>query len=669
MATTTTTTTTTTTMLQTPSVVPGEHAPVVESTRKIDARRFAVPGTMILALVVVGIATGSNVPTWLDAHVRPWIDHVWSWVQIHNTSAPIFTDFLTPVGNFIGYRVDDLVSFFTILRWPGVLVLAACISWRTGGVKAVVVSVPALVGIGILGWWDLTLITISLMIVGVVLAMLIGIPLGIWTGRSDRAQQILRPILDTAQVLPTYVYLLPLVVAFGIGNSAAVVATVIYAVPPAVRLTSLGLRSVPVVSTEVGLSFGSTRGQLLSKVQLPFARRTILLGLNQVIMMAFGIVVIASLVGTGDVGNQVLQALQKNNVGLAFSAGLAIVLAAITLDRASTGERTTSRNPNAVTKWSLDHPREVFAIGVVAVVIVAVICKGAGVHSFPKSWTVDIQESVTKGSRWVTDHVRHGVPLVGGTESASDFLVRDILRPVETFLTWLPWWSIVATFGAIGWASGGTRLAALCVICMLGLGALRDWDLAMITMTQVLIAVIISVALAIPIGIWCGRSPRVERIMRPILDTAQVMPQFVYLIPVLFLVNPGQVGGVIASVIYAIPPGIRLTSHGLREVPIAPREAATSFGATPRQELFKVQLPLAFRSIMLGINQVILMVLATVIIAALVGAGGLGLEAVYGLTKKQVGQGVAGGLSIVLLAVVLDRITQAWGSRPAREQQ
>jgi glycine betaine/proline transport system permease protein len=624
---------------------------------------------VLAAVVVVGILSGSDVPSWLDAHVKPWVDQRWKWVQLHNDTSPLFTDFLTPIGQFIGARVRSLISFFHILRWPGVLALVACVSWRTGGVKATVVAVPAMVGIGVLGWWDLTLITISLMIAGVIIAMLIGVPLGIWSGRSDRAEQLLRPLMDTAQVLPAYVYLVPLVVAFGIGFSAAVVATVIYATPPAVRLTSLGLRSVPVVSNEVGLSFGSTQLQLLDKVQLPFARKTILLGLNQVIMMAFGVVVIASLVGTGDVGNEVLQALQKSNVGLAFSAGLAIVLAAVALDRASTGQRTTSRNPNVVTRWALSHPLHTSLLGVAVVIAAALISKSTGVHSFPKSWTVDIQKSVNHGSRWVTDHIRHHVPLVGGTESASDFLVRDILLPIEHFLQWLPWWSVVAAVGTIGWASGGARLAVLCALCMVGIGALRDWDLAMITLTQVLVAVVISIALAIPIGVWSGRSPRAERVLRPILDTAQVMPQFVYLIPVLFLVNPGQVGGVIASVIYAIPPGIRLTSHGLREVPVAPREAALSFGATPRQELIKVQLPLAFRSIMLGINQVILMVLATVIIAALVGAGGLGLEAVFGLTKKLIGRGMAGGLSIVLLAVVLDRITQAWGTPRQRQQQ
>jgi glycine betaine/proline transport system permease protein len=179
------------------------------------------------------------------------------------------------------------------------------------------------------------------------------------------------------------------------------------------------------------------------------------------------------------------------------------------------------------------------------------------------------------------------------------------------------------------------------------------------------------VLIALPLGIWAGRSPRVDAALRPFLDAAQVMPQFVYLIPVLFLFDPGRGAGVVASVIYAVPPCIRLTSLGLREVPVAPREAAVSFGATPRQELLKVQLPLAFRSIMLGINQSILMVLATVIIAALIGAGALGLVSYEAFAKPilKIGSGAAGGVAIVLLAVVLDRITQAWGTprrtRPA----
>jgi glycine betaine/proline transport system permease protein len=159
--------------------------------------------------------------------------------------------------------------------------------------------------------------------------------------------------------------------------------------------------------------------------------------------------------------------------------------------------------------------------------------------------------------------------------------------------------------------------------------------------------------------------------MRPFLDIAQVMPQFVYLIPVIFLFRAGRGAGVVAAVVYAIPPCIRLTGLGLRDVPFTPREAAISFGATPQQELRKVQLPLAFRSIMLGINQTIMMVLATVVIAGLVGAGALGLAAYEATTKPliKIGSGTAAGLSIVFLAIVLDRITQAWGTGPEQRQQ
>ena len=225
-----------------------------------------------------------------------------------------------------------------------------------------------------------------------------------------------------------------------------------------------------------------------------------------------------------------------------------------------------------------------------------------------------------------------------------------------------PWWLVVVVAAAIGWASAGWRLALVCGGCFVGIAAMRNWDLAMDTLSQVLVIVVISVALAVPIGIWAGRSDRFERLLRPLLDAAQVMPAFVYLVPVIFLFRVGRVPGVIASVIYALPPCIRLVSLGLRQVPMAPREAAISFGATPRQELLKVQLPMAGRAIMLGINQTILLVLSMVVIAGLIGAGGLGLETVYGLTKTEIGRGVAGGVSIVLLAIVLDRITQAWGT-------
>jgi glycine betaine/proline transport system permease protein len=302
------------------------------------------------------------------------------------------------------------------------------------------------------------------------------------------------------------------------------------------------------------------------------------------------------------------------------------------------------------------------------------ITKLLGSSTFPESLTIDIAPTVDDITGWVTDNLRDGVPIIGGTQPISDALVVNVLEPLRKFLVWLPWLIVVTGLAAVGWASKGWRLAvtvALCLIAIASMGSVpggaggrtQMWDHAMNTLSQVIVALVISVSIAVPLGIMTGRSAIAHRALRPLLDTAQVLPQFVYLVPVLLLFGTGRSAGVIASVIYAVPPCIRLTALGLREVPVTPREAAISFGATPRQELVKVQLPLAYRSVMLGVNQTVLMVLATVIIAALIGGGALGLLSLGGFQKQQsqIGQGLAAGLSIVCLAIVLDRITQAWG--------
>jgi glycine betaine/proline transport system permease protein len=638
-------------------------------------------GVIAIAAVVATAVFGGDVPTWLDTHIQPWAKTTNRWIVDNRDNHWLFTRIFDPISAGIDHSVNAVGDVLNALRWPGVMALVGILGWRVGGVRAALSSIAALVGIGLLGMWDPAMTTLSLMLVAVTIALLIGIPLGIWTARSDAADRVLRVFLDAAQVMPTFVYLIPLVVMFGIQNPAAVLATVVYAVPPAVRLTNHGLRSVPQVTSEVGESFGCTPRQQLLKVQLPMARPTILLGLNQVIMMAFGIVVIAAIVGTTDLGRLVLNALQKNQIGKAAAPGLAIVLAAVALDRMSTGQRAAVRRRSRFTMPRLTWRQQTLAgAGIVAAAAIAAHLFGA--DTFPKGWEVSIEKSVDDAVNWVKDNLRNDVPIIGGTKAISDGLITHLLEPLRSRLVDLPWLVVVAGFSAIGYVLKGWRLAVLVAACLVGIasmgtvpggtgGTTQMWDIAMDTLSLVLVSILISVIIALPLGILAGRSNRVDALLRPLLDFAQVMPQFIYLIPVVALFGSSRATGVVAAVVYSVPPCIRLTSLGLRSVPAAPREAATSFGATPRQELIKVQLPLAVKSILLGINQTMLMVLATVVIAALVGAGGLGLQTIYGLTKslQQIGQGLGAGLSIVLLAIVLDRLTQAWGMRADAQRE
>ena len=642
--------------------------------------RMATRVVVVVAVLLGLFATrhlGHNVPSWLDAKVRGWGDRTYTWTVIHRETSPLFRFFFNPISSALKNLNLATLWMLRTLRWTGVLLSVALIAKRVAGWRPALIACGSLLMCGVLGVWDSTLIALALMLVSVSLAMLIGVPLGIWAGLCDRADRILKTILDTAQVLPTYVYLSPVVVAVGIGAPAAIVTTVIFAVPPAVKLTSLGIRGVPVVTTEVGESFGCTPGQLLRKVQLPMAKRPILLGLNQVIMMAFGIVAIAAQIGTGGLGSDVQEGLSKVDVGRALAPGLALVFAAVALDRMSTSERSTRLQsrwskglpsmPSPLltisARLSILPPWVTATASVIAVVLVASITKTLRWSAFPSWLSLDVVKPANFAVKWINTNLREGVPVIGGTGPFSDFLVLKLLTPLRDLLLAPAWWAIAAVAGLIGWRSSGWKLGALCSALMVMIASLRVWDLAMDTLSQVLVALAISVALAVPLGILVGRSDRIERVARPLLDAAQVLPPFVYLVPVIFLFNVGRVPGVIASVIYALPPGIRLTSMGLRSVPWAPREAAIAFGATPRQELLRVQLPLAARSILLGINQTMLMVLSMVVIAALVGAGALGLEVVVGVRKQEIGRGLAGGLAIVGLAIVLDRITQAWGNR------
>ena len=246
--------------------------------------------------------------------------------------------------------------------------------------------------------------------------------------------------------------------------------------------------------------------------------------------------------------------------------------------------------------------------------------------------------------------------------------MNKILVPLERGLIALPWWLTISCMSLVAWKITGMRIAVMSAIGMLGISIFGLWDSAMRTIAVVGTATVMSVAVAIPLGIVMAKNDRFQGTMRPILDLMQVMPAFVYLIPVIFFLGIGKAPAVVATLIYAIPPAMRLTNLGIRLVSPELVEAARSFGTTPWQLLVKIQLPLARPTIMAGVNQTIMMALAMVVIAALVGAPGLGTNVYDGISQLETGKGLLGGLGIVILAIIIDRTSQGLAKDPRSER-
>jgi glycine betaine/proline transport system permease protein len=273
---------------------------------------------------------------------------------------------------------------------------------------------------------------------------------------------------------------------------------------------------------------------------------------------------------------------------------------------------------------------------------------------------IPLEDWIEAGVQWLVGNYRDQFQLM-------KWPVEQTLGSIEGFLLWLPPIVIIAATALWAWKAAGWRVAVFSVLTFLLVGYLGMWSATMTTLAMVLCAVLFCAVVGVPLGILASRSDRFEAFLRPVLDAMQTTPAFVYLVPVVMLFSIGTVAGVIATIVFAMPPIIRLTNLGIRQVPTELVEAATAFGCTPWQTLVKVQVPLAMPTIMAGLNQTIMLSLSMVVIAALIGAGGLGMPVFQGLNSLQVGLAGVGGISIVLMAMVLDRITQAMG-KPKRER-
>ena len=260
---------------------------------------------------------------------------------------------------------------------------------------------------------------------------------------------------------------------------------------------------------------------------------------------------------------------------------------------------------------------------------------------------------------WISSLVDWLVRTFAGFFDGISLAIGTVLSGLEDFLLWVPWWVVIPAFGLLAWRLCRWRVAIFVVLGLYFIGTLGLWERAMETLSLVTIAVLLSVVFAIPLGIWAARSDAAERVIRPVLDSMQTMPIFVYLIPAIMFFGLGNVPGVVATVIFAVPPGVKLTNLGIRGVPADVIEAAAAFGATPWQILRKVQLPLAMPTILAGVNQTIMLALSMVVIGAMIGAGGLGHTVYWGISRVDVGRGFIGGIAIVIIAIILDRLTAA----------
>lgn len=543
--------------------------------------------------------------------------------------------------------------------WIAMVLGVAIFGHWISGWRLALFAGGAMLYLAVFGLWRDSMRTLSIVIVSVPFAVLIGLWLGIWVTRSKRAAAVITPLFDLMQATPHMAYLVPVVILFGFGQVPALIATVIFAMPPMARCTILGIQTVPSEIIESGRMSGCTARQLLWKVQLPSGKRILMLGVNQAVMQTLAMVVIASLVGATGLGQKLLGSLQQLRLGAAVEQGLAIVLIAVMLDRLT---QAFADRPNDYSEvepnWFKRHAHLLlFAVMLTATYTLAFFFKELAVP--PKAWTFSLGNDLDQLVRWIS---KHAYPYI---QPFRDFVTVYILVPLRDLFLWMPWPVVFFGVGAAALRLGGVATAVLCMSLIAAIILFGFWEPAVLTVYLVFSAVVICILIGVPIGIWASRSKRAARIIMPTCDTLQTFPSFIYLIPVIMLLKIGDLSNIVAILAYATVPAIRYTYLGLLRIPEVTIEAAIANGATPRQRLFKVELPIALPEIMLGLNQTIMMALAMVAITALIGSRDLGQEIYRALPTADTGRGVLAGLGIAAIGIIADRLIQAW----ARERK
>ena len=635
----------------------------IDSSNEIEFRRLSY---ILLGLVILFLFGRNFLPEFL---IRP---PEWTILAFADWTNIIFAFLRDDLGLiYVTRAISSVVEWLLDVsanllygknRWPRIgpipwIVIAftaGMIGYYLGGIRLALLSGGTFVWIAIMGQWKWAMETLSVIIIATPFAVLLGLVTGIAAWRFPKFERFLNPILNIAQSMPHFAYMVPVVVFVGVGPKAGAIVTVIFSVPPMIRMTILGLRKVAAEVVESGKMCGSTSWQLLTRVRIPTARTEILVGVNQVIMQCLAMVVLASFIGMPGLGQKLLQLLQALKIGRSVEIGITIVLLAVVLDRCT--KAWSMMEPVHFEKNSSWYDRNRlfvwWAICTATLLVLAQfipflaeIKRGQSLSiASPIDAAVDFfvitVDPITQWMRW--------------------FLITWVLIPLRNTFLWFPFSAVLIFVFAIGLRIGGWYTALICLCFTAYLAICGWWDRSMITVYTVLASVFLAAIIGFPFGIWAARTEKRAQRMLLICDTFQTFPSFIYLIPVVMLFGVSDVAVVGAVVLYAAVPLVRYTIEGLRGVPTDVIEAADMSGANYFQKLIFVRLPLALPTIAVGANQSVLFALFMAIIAAFIGTQDLGQELQRALSSTDVGKGLVLGFAVALIGLTVDQLIMTW---------
>ena len=560
---------------------------------------------------------------------------------------------------FLSGQGSSAVEIVPPLSWVAVIFIVSLMGYHAGGRRLAALMALCFGFLAVFGQWDSAMVTLASILVAAPLGIVGGLLLGIAAYRWPAFERALTPLLDLMQTIPVFAYLVPILFLFGFGPTAAAVATLIYAMPPMTRVTTLALRSVPSEFRDLGHMIGCTRRQMTWRVMVPSARDSLMVGVNQVIMLSLNMVIIASMIGAGGLGFDVLAALRRLDIGAGLEAGLAIVALAVALDRLSQAYAVKAGavgQARAGSSLVARHPYTLAALAVVVATAVAGLAVPALQH-YPEALQVSTGGAFSGIVRWIN------VNFFDVLEGMKNAILLNVLVPLKRLLGGLPWLGVTALLAFAGWRLGGLRLAATVGVLAFLIAATGQWEKAMITVYLCGISVVAASLIGIPVGIVSAERERLWRWVQVAIDTLQTLPSFVYLMPAVMLFRVGDFTALIAIVAYAVAPAIRYTVLGLQKVDPRLIEAGEAMGCTRWQVLTKIKLKLALPEIMLGLNQTIMFALSMLVITALVGTRDLGQEVYIALTKADTGRGLVAGLAVAFIAIIADRLIAAGAAR------